>query len=233
MPTDVIKAKCASYRKLGKPEAQTRLVNEDDRAIVETYGAQYRGLVNYYLLAGDVWRLNRVHWVIQTSLLKTLAGKYDSTVSRKAARYKTTIDTPHGPRKCLQTPAARTPASVQSPPGHLPLHQSDLGTISGIGSRSEDLPHRNRSLLSQYPPARRPGDPGSQLSRGHRPAHDGSRGAHRRQHPCPSSLPDQAGQSHDGHRRPDPRRRHRTRGPGRRWHSPLPRVTDLVCTDSP
>jgi len=108
VPTDVIKAKCAQYRKLGKPEARTRLVNEDDHAIVETYGAEYRGLVNYYLLAGDVWRLNRVHWVMETSLLKTLACKYDSTVSKMAARYKTTIDTPHGPRKCLQATVERT-----------------------------------------------------------------------------------------------------------------------------
>ena len=46
VPTEVIKAKCAPYRKLGKPEARTRLVNEDDHAIVETYGAEYRGLVN-------------------------------------------------------------------------------------------------------------------------------------------------------------------------------------------
>ena len=90
------------------PSARTRLVNEDDHTIVATYGAEYRGLVNYYLLAGDVWRLNRVHWVMQTSLLKTLACKYDSSVSKMAARYKTTIDTPHGPRTCLQVIVERT-----------------------------------------------------------------------------------------------------------------------------
>ena len=88
----MIKAKCAPYRKLGKPETRPHLVNEDDHTIVATYGAEYRGLVNYYLLAGDVWRLNRVHWVMETSLLKTLACKYHSSVSKMAARYKTTID---------------------------------------------------------------------------------------------------------------------------------------------
>jgi group II intron reverse transcriptase/maturase len=108
VPPDVIKAKCAPYRKLGKPEARSRLVNEDDHTIVETYAAEYRGLVNYYLLAGDVWRLNGVHWVMQTSLLKTLACKYHSTVSKMAARYKATIDTPHGPRTCLRATVPRT-----------------------------------------------------------------------------------------------------------------------------
>ncbi len=108
VPMDVIKAKCVPYLKLGKPETRTRLVNEDDHAIVATYAAEYRGLVNYYLLAGDVWRLNRVHWVMQTSLLKTLACKHHSTVSKMAARYKTTIDTPHGPRTCLRAIVERT-----------------------------------------------------------------------------------------------------------------------------
>jgi group II intron reverse transcriptase/maturase len=136
VPTDVIKAKCAPYRKLGKPEAQTRLVNEDDHAIVETYGAQYRGLVNYYLLAGDVWRLNRVHWVMQTSLLKTLACKHDSTVSKMAARYKTTIDTPHGPRKCLQVTVKRT--------GRKPL----TATFGGIPLTRQ----RNAVLTDRTPP---------------------------------------------------------------------------------
>jgi hypothetical protein len=79
------------YCKLGKPETRTHLVNNGDHAIVATYGAQYRGLVNYYLLAGDVWRLNRVRWIMQNSLLKTLACKYGSSVSKMAARYKTTI----------------------------------------------------------------------------------------------------------------------------------------------
>jgi hypothetical protein len=108
VPTDVIKAKCAPYLKLGKPEARTRLVNEDDYAVVATYGAEHRGLVNYYLLAGDVWRLNRVQWTMECSLLKTLACKYGSSVSKMAARYKTTIDTPYGKRTCLRATVERT-----------------------------------------------------------------------------------------------------------------------------
>ncbi len=35
-------------------------------------------------------------------MLKTLAGKHDSTVTKMARRYKATIDTPHGPRTCFQ-----------------------------------------------------------------------------------------------------------------------------------
>ena len=42
--------------------APSRRMHVDDHKIVSTYGAEYRGIVQYYLLAGDVWRLNRLHW---------------------------------------------------------------------------------------------------------------------------------------------------------------------------
>jgi group II intron reverse transcriptase/maturase len=107
VPRDVITAKCAPYLKLGKPERRNQLVNEDDHTIVRTYGAQYRGLVEYYLLAGDVHRLNRLEWVMKTSMLKTLACKHDSTVTQMADRYKTTIVTPSGPRRCFEVSVER------------------------------------------------------------------------------------------------------------------------------
>ncbi|MGH3773984.1 MAG: reverse transcriptase domain-containing protein [Pseudonocardiaceae bacterium] len=108
VPLDVIKAKSAPYLKLGKPERRNQMVNEDDHTIVRTYGAQYRGLVEYYLLAGDVYRLNRLEWVMKTSMLKTLACKHDSTVTKMADRYKTTIPTPYGPRRCFEVNVKRT-----------------------------------------------------------------------------------------------------------------------------
>jgi hypothetical protein len=82
-------------------------VNLDDHVIISRYGAEYRGYVQYYLLAGDVHRLNRLLWVAQTSMLKTLACKYDSTVPKMAVKYKATVITPHGPRVCIQVSTDR------------------------------------------------------------------------------------------------------------------------------
>ncbi len=107
VPRDVIKAKCAPYLKHGKPERRGQLVNDDDFTIVATYGAEYRGLVEYYPLAGDVYRLNRLEWVMKTSMLKTMACKHDSTVSKMADRYRATIGTPYGPRRCFQVNVER------------------------------------------------------------------------------------------------------------------------------
>jgi Reverse transcriptase (RNA-dependent DNA polymerase) len=56
VPPDVIKAQCARYRHHGKPWHRSRLQNLDDHDIVRLYGAEYQGVVNYYLLAQDVYR---------------------------------------------------------------------------------------------------------------------------------------------------------------------------------
>ena len=113
VPRPVIKAKCAPYLKHGKPERRAELMNLPDSLIISTFGAEYRGIVQYYLLASDVFRLNRLRWAAETSLLKTLAGKHRSTVTAMARKHRATITTPHGPRVCFQASAER--------PGRKPL----------------------------------------------------------------------------------------------------------------
>ena len=136
VPRDVIKVKSAPYLKLGKPERRNQMVNDDDHTIVRTYGAEYRGLVEYYLLAGDVYRLNRLEWVMKTSMLKTLACKHDSTVTKMADRYKTTIATPHGPRRCFEVSIERE--------GRTPL----VARFGGIPLRRK----KNAVLTDRTPP---------------------------------------------------------------------------------
>ncbi|MHB8440276.1 MAG: reverse transcriptase/maturase family protein [Acidimicrobiales bacterium] len=107
VPASVIKAKSAPYLSRGKPECRTSMVNEADYSIVGRFGAEYRGFVQYYLLAGDVFRLHRLHWVMETSMLKTLACKHRSSVSKMAAFHKAKIDTPHGLRTCFEASVVR------------------------------------------------------------------------------------------------------------------------------
>jgi len=107
VPRDVIKTKSAPYLKHGKPERRPDLLNLTDTLIISKYGAQWRGYLQYYLLAQDVWRLNRLQWVMLTSMLKTLAGKHRSTVTKMARTYQATIDTPHGHRVCFQASVER------------------------------------------------------------------------------------------------------------------------------
>jgi group II intron reverse transcriptase/maturase len=102
VPPDVIKAVCAPYRQRGKPWHRPRLQNLDDYDIVRIYGAEYRGIVNYYLLARDVWRLRTLRWYAETSMLKTLAAKHRCSVTKMAARHKAKAVTPDGPRICFE-----------------------------------------------------------------------------------------------------------------------------------
>ena len=148
VPGDVIKAKCARYMRRGKPERRTELMNEQDHAIIGRYGAEYRGIVQYYMLAGDVYRLDRLHWVMLTPLLKTLACKYSSTVTKMARRYEATIETPHGPRKCMQ-------ATVERGEDRKPL----VATFGGIPLRRQ-----KNAVLIDREPTRGPA-PGSELIR--------------------------------------------------------------------
>jgi hypothetical protein len=120
----------------GKPQQRPELKNEQDYSIISRYGAKYRGIVQYYLLAGDVHRLNRLHWVMLTSLLKTLACKYGSSVSKMARRYGARIETPHGPRKCMQV-------SVERGEGRKPL----VATFGGIPLRRQ----KNAVLIDREP----------------------------------------------------------------------------------
>jgi len=113
VPRQVIKAKSAPYLQRGQPARHDPLVSADDYTIVATFGARYRGIVQYYLLAGDVYRLSHLRWVMETSMLKTLAGKHHSTVGKMAARYKAKIDTPYGKRACFEAVVQRA--------GHRPL----------------------------------------------------------------------------------------------------------------
>jgi hypothetical protein len=102
VPLDVIRSKCTRYRRHGRPWHRSELQNLDDYTIVKIFGAEYRGIVQYYMLANDVWRFTAQRWVAQTSMLKTLAAKHDSSVKKMAARYRATITTSQGPRRCYE-----------------------------------------------------------------------------------------------------------------------------------
>lgn len=107
VPRQVIRQKCALYMSKGKPAQRGPVLHDEDFTIVAKYQAEFRGLVQYYLLAQDVFRLGRLQWVMETSMLKTLAGKHRSTVTKMSRKYKSIIETPDGPRRCIQVTVPR------------------------------------------------------------------------------------------------------------------------------
>ena len=109
VPIDVIEEHCARYMAHGKPTHRMELTHLSDFAIVEQYQWKYRGLVQYYALAVNIAWLNKLRWVMRTSLLKTLARKHKSSVSVMAQQYQSTTETPYGPMACLEVKIDREP----------------------------------------------------------------------------------------------------------------------------
>jgi len=107
VPAAFVEERCKRYVRAGVVMHRVELINDSDFSIVAKYQSEYRGYVAYYALAQNLAWLNKVHWTLQTSLMKTLARKHDMSVSQVARRYKTTRQTPSGPRKCIQVTVQR------------------------------------------------------------------------------------------------------------------------------
>jgi group II intron reverse transcriptase/maturase len=107
VPVEVIKAKCTLYQKNGKPVQRTERTNDTVYSIICQYQQEFRGLAEYYQLAVNRYQLNRLKWVMERSLVATLAHKLRISISKVYDRYETTIETPDGPRKVLQVTVER------------------------------------------------------------------------------------------------------------------------------
>lgn len=112
VPVDWVQAKCRTYqRHQGKPLIRNDLIRTSDYNIVATYGAEYRGYVQYYLLAGNIGWLNKIRWIMERSMFSTLAAKHRRPPWVMRERLKTTVETPHGKRRCFEA-IQRTPSGT-------------------------------------------------------------------------------------------------------------------------
>lgn len=108
VPASVIESTCRQYMKNGKAIHRNNLLHDDDFSIVQTYQQEYRGLVQYYILAQNLSWFSKVYWYMETSLLKTLAFKHKSSINKMLAKYKTTTTSTNGRTvPCLQVVVPR------------------------------------------------------------------------------------------------------------------------------
>ena len=149
VPKDVVKAKTIPFLKRGKPAHRSAWINEDDHTIVNTYGAIYRGIVQYYLPAGNVYQLARLRWVMETSMLKTLAAKHESTVSKMAKKHKAKIQTPEGIRTCFEARIQRQDkAPLVARFGGIPLKRTKLAELTD--RQLVQPPYPRRELIKRF-----------------------------------------------------------------------------------
>jgi group II intron reverse transcriptase/maturase len=107
VPQDVLQQKRSRYMHHGKPIHRAELLHDTPFSIVAQYQQEYRGVVEYYRLAYNLHALHRLKWVMERSLVQTLAYKLGISVSTGYRRYQTTLQTDAGPRVGLQITVER------------------------------------------------------------------------------------------------------------------------------
>ena len=132
VPSDVIRAKSATYTRRSKPVHRAGRLHDTPYSIVSQYQAEFRGIANYYRRAINLTSLGYLRWVIEMSLAKTLASKLKISVPRVFKRYKITIATDKGSRKVLRAEEAR--------PGREPLvaYWGDISLARDTGANLVD-----------------------------------------------------------------------------------------------
>ena len=148
IPLDVIERRCQQYMQDKKPAHRPELMQDEDFTIISRYQAESRGLVEYSLPAQNVSALAKLHWVMETSLLKTLANKHQVTMMHMGRKYRSTAETPNGSMKCLKMVIEREgkkPLVAQL--GGIPLKQREKARLVGsIPFKIGKPPERNELI---------------------------------------------------------------------------------------
>ena len=135
VPAKVIEDKCKSFMQNGKVTHRKSLLNDDDFSIVQRFQQEYRGLVQYYILAQNLSWFSKLYWIMETALLKTLACKHRSSINKQKARYAATTTSTSGKTvPCLQVVVER--------PNKKPL----VATWGGIS-----LVHKRKAVIEDKP----------------------------------------------------------------------------------
>ena len=107
VPVGVVRAKCKPYMQDGKPIHRNRHIHDSVYSIIAAYQTEFRGVVEYYRLAYNLHQLDRLKWVMESSLAKTLAAKLRITAAQAIKRFKADLNTPEGIRKGLRVTVER------------------------------------------------------------------------------------------------------------------------------
>ncbi len=136
VPPDVLISKCAHYQRAGKPTYRRTMLSDDDFTIISRYQQEYRGVVQYYMLAHNVTWFWKLHWVARASLLRTLACKHRSKLAVQRRKYQAQFQAANGTTySCLEMQVPRE--------GKPPL----IARFGGI-----PLQRQKRAILVDQPP---------------------------------------------------------------------------------
>ena len=88
IPYGLVDQRAKSYQKNGKPIHEAGLLHFSDAQIIDVYQKRFRGVTQYYKYAVDRHYLEKLKYVMETALTKTLAHKFKVSVSKIYRKYK-------------------------------------------------------------------------------------------------------------------------------------------------
>lgn len=88
MPQDVKNKWINRYQKNGKPIHDGRRIQDTVFDIINNYNSEFRGIINYYRMAVNIGSAGyHIQWVMQSSLIKTLALKNQEDIRTTYQKY--------------------------------------------------------------------------------------------------------------------------------------------------
>jgi group II intron reverse transcriptase/maturase len=87
LPYGLVDELCRRYQRNGKTIHETPLIHYSDAHIIMEFQSRFRGVANYYKFAYDRYKLGKLKFVMEVSLVKTLAAKFKSSVPKMYRRY--------------------------------------------------------------------------------------------------------------------------------------------------
>ena len=89
MPQMIVPKVLRRYSKEGKIHHRTELTRDDDLTIIDRYQSVLRGIYNFYCMATNVSkRMAWIKYVLELSLVKTLAIKHKTSVNKIYRQYR-------------------------------------------------------------------------------------------------------------------------------------------------
>ncbi len=102
LPKRVIQEQSQRYMKGTKPIHRPEMEHDSVFTIISHYQGVYRGIVEYYRMAHNVYQLNKLKWIMETSWTKTLAAKLKLSVRKVYEKYHAPLLVDQKPYKGLQ-----------------------------------------------------------------------------------------------------------------------------------
>jgi hypothetical protein len=102
IPDEKIMSKAKEYMSKGRATHRKERTINEDFDIISQYQSEFRGFVQYYLLAYNAHKLAKLKRTMELSLAYTLANKHKTTVNKIFAKYGKYRKTKDGEYKVLQ-----------------------------------------------------------------------------------------------------------------------------------